>query len=376
VIYSKISAPKTTRKIPSIALDVMRLCSALTVLLVHAKGMWLSPAKNINNPSSTNDYAHAAVVIFFVLSGYVISFSTDNKNRGHLQYIQARLSRLYSVVLPGLLITAIAELLVENLDNGLYESVIRGNSLPRYLITGAFLNEIWFFSATPPINGPLWSLGYEFWYYVIFGCWFFRSSGLKSMILPLAVCLIAGPKILIMMPIWLLGVFVYRAPRPKLNHQVAWLLALAALFVAYFSLSNCPPFPGEIGSAPLFYSGQFLTDLLLGFLLSIVLWLLPVDRSIEPTASSKGLSLFREVADLTFPIYVLHFPLLILYKAIFGFQPNSINQLLLAIVSVFSASALIGYGLNKSRRHWNKLFEFLLTGLRKNANDLLRKFSV
>jgi peptidoglycan/LPS O-acetylase OafA/YrhL len=374
MISLQTSNIKTVKKIPSIALDIMRLCAALTVMLIHAKDMWY-PA-NRHNPDSPGEYSHAAVVVFFILSGYVISFSTDNKNRGRLQYAKARLSRLYSVLLPGLVITLICAFFVARLDLPLYESSSRGEAFPRYVITAAFLNEIWFYSAAPPINVPLWSLSYEFWYYVIFGCWFFKGSGWKGLLLSVIACLIAGPKILLMMPIWLAGVFVYRAPRPRLNPAAAWLFAIVVLIVAGLSLSFSPPFPAEIGAVPLFFSAQFLTDYILAFILAIFLWLLPTDNSAAPGTASKGLTIFREVADLTFPIYVLHYPLLILYRAVFGFKENNLSQFISAVALVFIFSAIIGFGLNKWRRYWTSLFGYFLSYLKGTKDSISSRFSI
>ena len=137
-----------------------------------------------------------------------------------------------------------------------------------------------------------------------------------------------------------------------------------SIFTLLFSLC-CPGF-----------SAQFFTDYLLAILLSIALWLLPADNSTMPGFSSKGLTVFREVADLTFPIYVLHYPLLILYRAVFGFQENNLRQFIIAVLLVFTLSAVIGYGLNKSRRYWNSLFGYFLSYVKRMMDTISRRFSM
>ena len=83
---------------PSILLDSLRLGASLVVVFNHALDMWF-PNLGVD-PSLPGNTAHAAVVAFFVLSGYVIAHTTTSNNRGALHYAYARLSRLYSVVLP------------------------------------------------------------------------------------------------------------------------------------------------------------------------------------------------------------------------------------------------------------------------------------
>jgi peptidoglycan/LPS O-acetylase OafA/YrhL len=52
--------------------------------------------------------SHLAVMVFFVLSGCVIAYTTFQRHPGDVQkYIIARLSRLYSVVIPALILTGI-----------------------------------------------------------------------------------------------------------------------------------------------------------------------------------------------------------------------------------------------------------------------------
>ena len=220
----------------SLFLDAMRLGAALTVLYIHAADQWL-PSK-IHDPSKAGNVAHMAVVVFFVLSGFVISYTTHTNNRGTTQYAFARLSRLCSVVIPALLVAILAEELIKISKPELAVGFLRGISLPRYLISATFLNEIWFFSAAPPINLPLWSLSFEFWYYVIFGLWFYKRAGIKGYAYPIIACLIAGPKILLLMPVWLMGCLAYNYHFSLKKTAIAWyliaiLLIAAVLFSAF-----------------------------------------------------------------------------------------------------------------------------------------------
>ncbi|MDF7820399.1 acyltransferase [Runella sp. MFBS21] len=345
---------------PSLFLDALRFGASLVVFFYHARGIWFPD--EVPNAKLPGDEAHTAVVVFFVLSGYVISYTTVNRNKGALKYFQARLGRLYSVLLPGLLFSIFVEFCLYYVNPPIYQQCTRGNTLVRYVLTSSFLNEIWFFSAAPPINGPLWSLSYEFWYYVIFGLWVYAQSTWKAKLASLIACLIAGPKILLMMPIWLMGVYAYKIPAPSLNKNLAWGIIILLAFILGILYQWLPPYPAQLGYAPLFFSAQFLTDYILGIVVALSLWILPEGRELD--LPKKSLQIFRDVADLTFPIYVLHNPLLHLFRGVFGYLENNQKQLNQAMGTVILLCAIIGYFLNKYRPYWVLFFGRILKYLK------------
>lgn len=300
--------------------------------------------------------------MFFVLSGFVIAYTATQKNKGGMQYLQARFSRLYSVVIPALLITGIIQFTVHHLNVDLYSHFTRGLSFPRYLMSSLFVNEIWFLSAAPPINGPLWSLSYEFWYYMIFGLFLYRRKGWKWLIPGFIGCLIAGPKILIMMPIWLAGYLAYRMPRPNISKRASWILFTLFITLSLLIIIYVPPFPFEIGGANILtFASQFLTDWMTGIFVVLAIWIIPpFESQNKPSTLMKQL---RNFADITFPIYVLHYPFMILYDAL-GFAPIKHTwQLWSPIIFVLTATILFGLLLEKYRSLWTKLFKNLFSKL-------------
>jgi peptidoglycan/LPS O-acetylase OafA/YrhL len=351
MFYSK--TPKTISGSSSIFMDSLRIIAAVTVFFGHAYAQWFT---TVGYNYNGIDWGHVAVVIFFALSGYVIAYTTTSNNRGLLQYTQARLSRLYSVVIPALIITAVVEIIVKFSDPELLTHYTRGMSLPRYIISGLFLNEVWFLSASPPINGPLWSLSYEFWYYVIFGLFFFSAKGWKAKLLPLLACVIAGPKILLMMPIWLLGNLAYRMHNPVKSKSLAWLLITLFMGTAIVMVYVLPSMPLRLGGAPLFYAGQFITDFIIGIFIAAALWMLP-QYNTKPAAKSAAINFVRKLADLTFPLYVLHDPLLVLIRAFWKTKLFDSVQMWTAIVIVFIVCVLIGTLMENTRKHWISFFK-------------------
>src|SRR4051812_26930765 len=97
-----------------VVLDLLRISAALIVVIFHGLEQWFPSLTSPESPYSRA--AHTAVIIFFVLSGYVVTYTTSVNNRGGMKYIQARLGRLCSIVIPALIISAICEIVVYNLD--------------------------------------------------------------------------------------------------------------------------------------------------------------------------------------------------------------------------------------------------------------------
>ena len=88
-------------KSTSIYLDAVRFLASLTVFYYHVCEL------GIVTTEFRLYLAREAVMVFFVLSGFVISYVAINKDHNLQVYMVGSLSRLYSVVLPALLLTLI-----------------------------------------------------------------------------------------------------------------------------------------------------------------------------------------------------------------------------------------------------------------------------
>lgn len=361
MVMNKIGA-RNLSGFPSLFLDSLRLFASLAVMTAHAFQL-LYP--NLNGKGA-GDWAHAAVVVFFVLSGFVIAHTTTANNRGGRSYIQARFSRLYSMVIPALIVTAIIEVIIAFYDPSLHASNSRGNSIPRYIITSFFLNEIWFFSATPVINGPLWSLSYEFWYYVLFGFFIFKFNGSYKYLITFLLLLIIGPKILLMMPIWLTGVLAYKLRRPSISTQTSWIL-ISVFFLLFLSLIRIvPSYPYALGTKPLYFAAQFVTDIILGSIIGIVFWLLPTNSSKVYFSSFE--KQFRKIADLSFPIYVFHKPLLVLSVLVINPRINDLGQFLVVFICVLLICSFLGVYFESKRPFWTLLCKNIINYILKQKH--------
>ena len=325
----------------SLYLELLRLLAATEVVLFHVNGFPLLGGHR----AAWNAFGHEAVVVFFVLSGFVIAFAAETREHTAKAYAVSRLTRIYSVALPCLIFTLLFDRVGLALVPQLYVGLVTdGSALLRLMLGGLFLNESWTVSAQMFSNTPYWSIAYEFWYYAVFaGLFYFR--GRTRIALTALACLIAGYKILLLFPIWAMGWGVYRWTR---NHRVSptlgLLLFVQPALVLYFDHSlSWTRHTGEwlagiIGQdnwrIGLSWSRYVLTDTLLG--LSMAAHFVGA-QALSPWLERALLPVAKPVKWLTarsFTLYLLHQPAMLLAGAVL----LTLGVPLLGSWSVFAAT--------------------------------------
>ena len=187
----------------SLYLDILRVLASFLVLFSH-----LGNQKFSGNLISLS-YGHEAVMIFFVMSGYVIAYVVNNKEKTFDIFMINRFARLYSVVVVALLLTPILDYFGTSINEEIYQNNVAWDYIPIRLFTNTFyIQELWFLNIRYFGNGPLWSLGFEFWYYVLFGLVMLCKYKYKYIFI-LVVSILVGPKILLYGVIWYFGVVVF-----------------------------------------------------------------------------------------------------------------------------------------------------------------------
>jgi peptidoglycan/LPS O-acetylase OafA/YrhL len=215
--------------------DLARYIAALTVFVGHAAGkQWTGGLF-----WQVGMYLDTAVVVFFVLSGYVIAYVVDTRERSPSDYASARLARLWSVALPALALTFIIDYVGIRVAPDLYRGqpwYHGDNLLLRYVASALFLHEVWGAGLVPGVNGPYWSIGYEAAYYLFFGLFAFIRNVKWAILAGGAAMAFFGPKVLMLFPIWLLGVVAYRARSMLcLQPSLGWLLLVLAVAMLFAS---------------------------------------------------------------------------------------------------------------------------------------------
>ena len=337
----------------SIYLDLVRFTAACLVYIWHSNNRLLTKAVPL-----ASGYGHSAVVVFFVLSGFVIAYVTDTKEKNWISFAASRLSRVYSVAVPAVVLTVILDALGRNLYPALY-SYPFDHFIVRFTASLLMLNEVWLVSIMSFSNTPYWSIAFEAWYYVIFGVVMFATARWRPLAL-IACALLVGPKILLLLPIWWSGVWLYRWRwLQQISTDFAWCLVVLSFvgIIGFHALAvyEKPALLTEsfLGTAlyrDLTFAKQFVADYLLAFLVCCNFagmravgssWdrlLLPVEKPV------------RWAASYTFTLYLLHQPLMFFWAAVVRGRPETFVYW--TKVTILTAVSIVAVGyFTENRRH-------------------------
>jgi len=349
----------------SIYLDALRFIAALVVLASHmgysrftdGKMLWI---RDLNLGSD-------AVILFFVLSGFVIAWTTFQNRRSAQSFTLARFTRLYSVVIPALLIT----ILLDQLGSQLFPERYDGwwyNALPpaEHLLRGlSFSTQISYTELRLGTNGPFWSVAYEAWYYLAFGLAVYLKGFRKWLALAL-VAFIAGPRILLLAPCWLMGVGLYKfietRPHTALSKTAALICFIAPwlIYVAFLMLDT--PKALEPLSYALYpglflgFSNEYLWNTLIGALFTahfLGAYALLKDGTWIGANLEKAI---RWCAGATFSIYLFHYPVMTFLYAIPVYEPGNVIHGWLLSIATLMVCFLLAEISERRLLHWKTFF--------------------
>lgn len=313
--------------------DAVRGIAALMVAVGHAWQVFLYPF----DKSSEIFYwlgagAAWAVAIFFLLSGILIAFSVRQRSRhGHfdvLKYFEARALRIYPPLVAAVAITVGSVMLIQGF--GLYGShsyMLPGDqAVARPRATFEWSEVLGTLALTYNIvpghkflnfDGPLWSLSYEVWLYVLagFACAALinrsRVALFFTVIVSVQMFMIAksAPPVWSVATVWAAGFAVGWYWQRAEDAPAAWWAAASALCLALALLiAN-----GELKTylVPT-YSGVRQSAFYVTFSMALLGGLMMVLKS--------GMTPCRALVELgncSYTLYLTHFPLLLLCCSLF-----------------------------------------------------------
>ena len=334
-------APFITRPM-SVWLDLVRGLAALAVVIGHAVQLRI-----YTGPFPfTIMFQKNAVVVFFVLSGMVIAASVDRSRKTLADFALARVSRIVPVALAAIGVSlAVAAFDVALPGGPLHVEDLRWTDLGETLLAASFLSES-YTSGYPP-NAPYWSLCYEVWFYALFAAATYLSGASRAVWLVL-LALVAGPNILMLFPVWLVGVGLVRmrlALRVPVGIAVALVaMALAALWITPnwamdgFRLLR-PIVPWNLG-----HSLFVLTDLALAAFIAASFAGLRTLAERGFVLPARAEPAIRWGANMSFSLYLLHWPLLKLLNITgltAGKDPLAFAAIIAGVVAVSGAFATV-----------------------------------
>ena len=309
-------------------LDMLRALAAIAVCAGHIRGFLFVDYSHLPTGYlltapfyALTSLGHQAVVIFFALSGYLVGGQAIRQikaGKWHFgRYATRRISRLWTVLIPALLLTLIADRIGLSLSGAAgyagdwYAQFSSGpsvlnqtdHSIKTLLGNIAFIQTI-----SVPVfgsNGPLWSLANEFWYYLIFPLFLFSVIGKGRVVLKTAAFIAAIAAafympfiILILGIVWVAGAVTALAQ----THIQSWKspkLALATLVTTLVFLA--------LLLTSLKLSATWL-DIALGISCAMIL---PILAAL-PSPGKLYQKLSFAGSEISYTLYVVHFPLLAL----------------------------------------------------------------
>jgi len=228
----------------SVHLDALRGAAALVVFAAHTRVLFFGGAASVvrNGPIRAGGWVlpnylalslgHQAVIVFFVLSGLLVGGSVLRQFAGGafnwVDYLSARLTRLWVPLLPLLVIGGLLDLAAIHFFPGASTGYAA-----RRLGAEIFFGNVGFLQgiAVPYLgfNVPLWSLAFEWWFYVAFPLLLIagrlQAKSVGAGVILAALYIMVGPVIAFYFVLWCLGAAVAILPRRKLP---AFVLPIAA----------------------------------------------------------------------------------------------------------------------------------------------------
>jgi peptidoglycan/LPS O-acetylase OafA/YrhL len=326
--------PSAISPAASAHLDLVRAFAAWAVMWGHVRAIFFVDYQQLREIGPflkvlyfVTGFGHQAVMVFFVLSGFLISSTAIQSwmsgRWSWREYAINRWSRLHVVLIPGLLLGLLWDKTgsIVFASTGLYSHPLEGFGgaiAQNQITTGTFLGNAFFLQTivcpTFGSNGPLWSLSNEWWYYVLFPVALFAGiAWAKRLIwraMPLAllvVCLsvFLGSEKMLGFIVWMTGcglVFAHSGLRQLSRRWLGIYSLIASLVVAGCLTAARIGKPAALGS-----------DLSVG--IAFTLFLFGVLHVNVGGKSESYATIARFLAGFSYSLYVLHFPLLLFVRA-------------------------------------------------------------
>lgn len=335
-------------------LDLLRGGSALWVAISH---LHLFGVAGRSNRLPLPDDGHDAVVLFFILSGFLVAHAVVRKpQQGLLGFALDRASRIYSVALPLL----IASFICAGLGVIHAVPVWQMEKWPGYfLFFTSFLNQSLGYREVPLLLYPWWSLAFEVWYYVLFGCAVFLRGKTRWIVCG-AVFVLMGGNLWLLLPVWLGGVMALLLPSQNWSRHVSLFAAVASagsfVLIKYAGLdelirAHALAHWGGLHAHPFgnasYFSADFLTTPLVVVHLAAMRRLLTHQQI--PLASA-----IKAFAGISFTLYLLHALIYRIWVEGLGHGNGGTLETITALVLAVAASFAIAPLTEYRRVAWRK----------------------
>ena len=314
-------------------LDGLRGVAALMVIWYHVfEGYDFAGGTTID----TFNHGYLAVDFFFILSGFVIGYAYDDrwgKNFTMKDFIKRRLIRLHPMVIMGAVVGAITFYIQGSVQWD-------GTHIGISMVMLSLLCTIFFIPAMPgvgyevrgngemfPLNGPCWSLFFEYIGNILYALFIRRLSNkaLTIVVVLLGVALASfaifdvsgygnigvgwtldgvnfiGGLLRMLFP-FSMGMLLSRNFKPMKLRGAFWICTL--VMIALFAV------PYLEGTESICTNGIYEAFCII-IAFPILLWI----GASGTTTDKKSTQICKFLGDISYPIYVIHYPFMYLFYA-------------------------------------------------------------
>ncbi len=315
-------------------LDGLRGVAALLVVFYHIfEGLSFAEG---GTPITTINHGYLAVDFFFILSGFVIGYAYDDRLGKTMtlgNFFKRRLIRLHPMIIMGAVLGVVFYCL---------QGCVKwdGTHVATSMIMLALLCALFFIPATPgagydirgngemfPLNGPSWSLFFEYIGNILYAVFIHRLSNkaLTALVFLLGIGLawfalfdvagygmigvgwtldgvnFLGGSLRMLFP-FSLGMLLSRNFKPVKVRGAFWIcsIVLLALF--------CVPYIE--GNSPICWNGLFEAICIL-FIFPVLVWI----GASGKTTDKHSTQICKFSGDISFPLYAVHYPVMYLFYA-------------------------------------------------------------
>ena len=343
-------------------LDGLRGVAALMVIWYH---VFEGFAFASNSAIETLNHGYLAVDFFFILSGFVIGYAYDDrwgKSLTMKDFFKRRLIRLHPMVIMGAVLGAITFCIQGSVQWD-------GTHVAISMIMLSLLCTIFFIPAMPgvgyevrgngemfPLNGPCWSLFFEYIGNILYALFIRRLSNkaLTVFVVLLGVALAAfavfnvstygnigvgwtldgvnflGGSLRMLFP-FSLGMLMSRNFKPMKVKGAFWICTIA--LIALFSV------PYLEGLEPLWMNGVYEAFCVI-VAFPIILWI----GASGTTTDKQSTKICKFLGDISYPVYVIHYPLMYLFYAwLIENQLYTLGETWHVALCVFILSIILAY---------------------------------
>lgn len=308
-------------------LDGLRGVAAFIVIFYHVFECF---------SSTPAPHGYLAVDFFFVLSGFVIGYAYDNRwdKMSTGSFFRRRLIRLHPMVIMGCIIGAITFLIQGSVKWD-------GSSVGIGLVMLAMLSTMFMIPSAAglpteirgnsemfPINGPFWSLFFEYIGNILYALLLRRlSTKALGCIAAISGVLLAyisisqgqlgigwtladygfwGGLIRMLFP-YTIGMLMARLFKPISIKGAFWKCSLILIAVAFLPIVSTETFPWMTGAYDAFC---------VLFIFPALVWMGASELSI----GKQTTSVCRFAGDISYPLYTIHYPFMYLFYSHIGFN--------------------------------------------------------